>query len=94
MKSSEFILWLTHDRDCAQHVARDVESRCRRIERVMSTSLDDAVRDDAVFSQLLTRLQSEAPTFLGPSKNPKGALSVLTRAAKLYREFLEKSPNA
>jgi hypothetical protein len=78
-----FYEWLIQSRGYSVRAAKDVVSRCKRIERVLGIDLDGHL----TLSDVRERLTAAAPSYLRAGANPVTAVSILRTAAKLYWEY-------
>ena len=69
-QEQEFFEYLTRKREMTNKAARDVTSRCRRIERTLGISLEVEVADDGLFAAMMWRLKSEVAAIGGESAVP------------------------
>lgn len=58
------------------------------MEKAFGVDLDAALADQGGVASLIERMERESESYLRPSKNPQGAVDVLKRAVRLYREYL------
>lgn len=82
-----FRQWLITTKSMGNKSARDVVSRCRRIEKTFGTQLVEVVQSEKEMSNLTTRLKQEASSYLKPGTNPIYGVAVVRRAARLYEEY-------
>jgi hypothetical protein len=87
MNDDGFRQWLTKSKNMPDKQARDVVSRCNRIERVFNVSLDDVVRSQRKLETLLERTSVEADNYLKAGANQLTASSQLRTAARKYAEY-------
>ena len=87
MVDTEFLRWLIHNKELKEKSARDVLSRCRRIERVVGIDLDDAVESDDTFIALLFLLKEKVSDFSSETAISRNVYAPLRRAARLYSEY-------
>lgn len=79
--------WLINVKGFQKKSARDVVSRCRRIENIFNISLTSNVKSKEDVDQLLQRLTQESSTFLAPHVKKIYAVTVLRRSLTLYAEY-------
>lgn len=84
-----FKTWVIRKKKLGVKSARDVVSRCKRVERVFGISLHSAIRNSNDANQMVKQLTREQSKFFSPSTNKVYALAVLARAVRLYGEFRE-----
>jgi hypothetical protein len=87
-QEGEFILWLRTKKRLGDKPARDVVSRCRRIERELDVSLARVCRSDRAFVELLHELKQKVGAYSQAAAETKNVYGPLRRAARLYSEFL------
>jgi hypothetical protein len=90
---AEFQRWLVSEKGLGEKSARDVLSRCRRIERTFAVSLDTIVQSRKAVEELSERLSSESGSYLKPSTNPAYGVPVVRRAMMLYAEYKSQKVN-
>ncbi len=79
--------WLINKKEFQKKSARDVISRCKRVERIFDISLDTTLKSQADVNELIDRLRAESSSYLAPEVKKVYAVSVLRRAVKLYAEY-------
>lgn len=89
MRDEPFNEWLASERGYSDRAARDVVSRCRRIEKILGTSLDRSVRSATGRDTILERLRADADQYLRPGSNKTTAVGILLSAVRLYHDFLQ-----
>lgn len=88
MVRHEFVDWVIMRVKYSQKTASDAASRCRRVERLFNVKLDSAVRTQKGFEAICQRLKKEINSYVKPKGDKRVAKATLTRAVKLYHEFL------
>jgi hypothetical protein len=94
MIDRNFQNWLENSKELAPKSARDVLSRCRRIERTFEISLAETIKTKEDANLLCERLGKESSSLFAPTTNKVYATAVLRRAVNLYSEYqiqLQKS---
>jgi len=61
MEKDLFLQWLLEERKLATKVARDVVSRCKRVESLLGQKLERATTSQAAFDVALTTLRRALP---------------------------------
>ena len=79
--------WLIDTKGFQKKSARDIVSRCKRVEKIFSISLDVTLQSKADIDGLIDRLGTESSSYLAPEVKKVYAVSVLRRAVKLYAEY-------
>lgn len=90
IKEDTFKKWLIEDMRYAGRSAKDVLSRCRRVERVLGINLNKAVKSKKGCDDVCQRLVDKADTYIKPGANKVGSVSIIATAVKLYHNFLNK----
>lgn len=85
--TDKFLLWLAKKKGFGEKAAKDVVSRCNRIERILNLSLDDEVNSSKGLGDLLERIKSQAPDNIREGSEKRFVIPQLRRAAKLYAEY-------
>jgi hypothetical protein len=80
--------WLITEARYAARSAKDVLSRCRRVERIFNVNLDKAVKTQDGLEKIMNRLQNESGSYLKPKVNRMLSVSIMKTAVKLYHRFL------
>lgn len=94
MREQEFKHFLTHvyrgrrGRPLGELPARNAASRCRRIERVLSIDLDEALRSQGL-GQVLSLLERAERRFGFTGSSRKASLTTLRTALRYYADFNE-----
>jgi len=88
MDDKSFGEWLIRKRRYGPQSARDMQSRCRRIERIFRCDLDRVLQSPTAYESYHHRLMEKADQILGPRTNRRYAIGSLRTALKLYVEFL------
>ena len=88
MIDNDFVEWVIKKIKCSQKTARDAASRCRRVEKLFNVRLDNAVRTQKGFEMIRQSLKKEMNSYVKPGTNKWAAKGTLTRAVKLYHQFL------
>lgn len=83
-------LWLQEEKNMQTKSARDVVSRCKRVERELNISLDEKLGEVDGIDVVITNLDTASSSFLSPKVKKVYALAVLRRAVRLYSEYLNR----
>lgn len=85
MDNDNFYQWLVTKKDFGNKSARDVLSRCHRVENMFNIILDDYVNSG--LEKILQRIKKEACLSLKQGINQIAIISQLRRAVTLYSEY-------
>jgi hypothetical protein len=87
--NEQFLEWLRIEKNLGLKSARDVLSRCRRVERVLQINLETEINNSMDSRNIVSRITKEKSKFFSPDTNVTFAFSVIARAIRLYGEFKE-----
>ena len=82
-----FRAWLISSKMMGEKSARDVLSRCGRVEKVIKVSLETAAQTETGIQKVLDTLSTKSSSYLSPKTNAVYAVAVLKRAVRLYYEY-------
>jgi hypothetical protein len=82
--------WLIKKRAYSPKVAKDVLSRCRRVERIMNRPIAKLCRDEKILESTLKYLWTNAATYIKPGANKTTSVSIIGTAVKLAHHFLRE----
>lgn len=85
----KFVNWLVQNKKFGAKSAKDVKSRCHRVERIFNISLDEELIKPHGLEYINNRLIEEQQDYLKPETNVVYATAVLKRAVTLYAEYLD-----
>ncbi|MBI5182434.1 MAG: hypothetical protein HZA06_05945 [Nitrospirae bacterium] len=91
MNKNGFIEWLIEFKHMGSKSARDVVSRCGRVEKIFGISFQDSLVNLEDVELVLRRLELESGSYLHASTKSIYAVAVLKRAVRLYYEYYKSS---
>ena len=88
MVKDNFREWLIRKKAYSPRPARDMFSRCKRVERIFNISLDKSIKTEKNLDELLHRLKNDADSYLKAGVNHITSVGILRTAVRLYHEYL------
>ena len=88
MAKDNFREWLICNKAYKPRPARDMLSRCKRVERIFNISLDKSIETQKNLEELLHRLKNDADSYLRVGANHTTSVGILRTAVRLYHEYL------
>ena len=88
MVKDNFREWLIRKKAYSPRPARDMLSRCKRVERIFNISLDKSIKTEKNLDELLHRLKNDADSYLKAGVNRITSVGILRTAVRLYHEYL------
>ena len=88
MVKDSFREWLISKKAYSHRPARDMLSRCKRVERIFSISLDETIKTEKSLDERLHRLKNDADSYLKVGANHITSVGILRTAVRLYHEYL------
>jgi len=88
IKENTFKKWLIEEKQYNEYSARDVLSRCRRVEKVFNIKLSKTVKSINGYNNIRQRLLDEFHRYIKPGANTKKSVSAIVTAIKVYHNFL------
>ena len=83
--------WLKAKKRLQHKSARDVISRCRRVEREFGISLVQTIKTQGDVDKLIERLDKESASLFASGTKTVFAAGVIRRALRLFGEFVESN---
>ena len=88
MVKDNFREWLIRNKAYSPRPARDMLSRCKRVERIFDISLDKSIKTEKNLDELLYKLKNDADSYLKTGANHTTSVGILRTAVRLYHEYL------
>lgn len=88
MVKDNFREWLICKKAYSPRPARDMLSRCKRVERIFDISLAKSIKTEKDLDELLHRLKNDAHSYLKAGASHTTSVSILRTAVRLYHEYL------